>query len=58
MMYSIDRHGKHHRLPCLEIEVNHELLLSAKSVTALGSVTARALGRLISDLPGAESPFG
>ena len=25
MMYSVDRHGKHHQLACLEIEANHDL---------------------------------
>jgi predicted N-formylglutamate amidohydrolase len=25
MMYSADRHGTHHGLPCLELEANHEL---------------------------------
>jgi len=49
MMYSVDRHGKHHRLPCLEIEVNHAMLESGTAVRRMGGVVARALGELIGD---------
>jgi hypothetical protein len=47
MMYSVDRHGKHHGLPCLEIEVNHSMLGTGPAVLRLGSVVASALGDLI-----------
>jgi predicted N-formylglutamate amidohydrolase len=47
MMYSVHRHGKHHGLPCLEIEVNHSMLGTGPAVLRLGSVVASALGDLI-----------
>jgi len=49
MMYSIDRHGKHHVLPCLELEVNQALFLRPTSATRLARVVERGLrsvGRL------------
>lgn len=47
MMYSIHRHGTHHGLPCLELEINQELLarrdaaarVALKVATALRSVS-------------------
>jgi predicted N-formylglutamate amidohydrolase len=43
MMYSIHRHGSHHGLPCLELEVNQERLASRLSVDRFARIIARAV---------------
>jgi len=43
LMYSIDRHGRHHRLPCLELEINQGLLTSARREAVLARVVAGGL---------------
>ena len=43
MMYSVDRHGKHHGLTHLELELNQALFDDPRSVARLARVTARAL---------------
>jgi predicted N-formylglutamate amidohydrolase len=56
MMYAVDRHGSHYRLPCLELEVNHDILVRQAQVTRLGAVVARGLGQLLREAsPGAKS---
>jgi len=52
MMYAVDRHGSHHRLPCLELEVNQRLLASRPAIERIGATVARALR----DLTGRERP--
>jgi predicted N-formylglutamate amidohydrolase len=47
MMYAIDRHGSHHGLTCIELEVNHEILRTAADVRRMGSVVAPALHDLL-----------
>jgi predicted N-formylglutamate amidohydrolase len=47
MMYSVDRHGKHHGLPCLELEVNQRIFRRRSSVTRLSQVTETALHDLL-----------
>jgi len=51
LMYSADRHGRHHGLPCLELEVNQGLFERPGAATRLGSVVAQALREL--ELPDA-----
>lgn len=46
MMYSVDRHGSHHRLPCLELELNHELFATAGAAVRLGRIVAGGLREL------------
>jgi predicted N-formylglutamate amidohydrolase len=41
MMYAVDRHGSHHRLPCLEVEVNQRMLKPPDAVRRLGAAIAR-----------------
>ena len=43
MMYSIDRHGTHHDLPCLEIEMNQALFRERGAAARLAPRIARAL---------------
>jgi len=43
MMYSIERHGTHHDLPCLEIEMNQELFRDRAAASRLAPRIARAL---------------
>lgn len=50
MMYSVDRHGKHHRLACLEIEANHDLLRRPGASTALGRSISGGIRRLLDRL--------
>lgn len=47
MMYSIHRHGTHHGLPCLELEVHQDRLGTPAAIARLASAVARALGPLI-----------
>jgi len=47
MMYAVDRHGSHHRLPCLELEVNHDIVCTKAAAKRLGSVVAPALSELL-----------
>jgi len=46
MMYSIDRHGRHHGLTNLELEFNQALFENPRSVARLARVTARAVEAL------------
>jgi predicted N-formylglutamate amidohydrolase len=43
LMYAADRHGSHHRLPCLELEVNQERLRSARYLTRVVQSLVRVL---------------
>lgn len=49
MMYAAERHGAHHRLPCLELEVNQALFERPAGSAYLGSLVARALKPLLLD---------
>ena len=39
MMYAVDRHGSHHRLPCLELEIRQDLLLERSNIARIGAAT-------------------
>jgi len=43
MMYSADRHGAHHRLPCLELEINQGLFDERGTAIRLARAVAPAL---------------
>jgi predicted N-formylglutamate amidohydrolase len=45
MMYSAERHGSHHGIPCLELEMNQALFRDP----AAGRVLARAVSRALED---------
>lgn len=47
LMYSIERHGSEHRLPCLELELRQDLLRRPTSTAALARKVARALRPLL-----------
>jgi len=47
MMYSIHRHGTHHDLPCLEIEMNQELFRDRGAAARLAPRIARALAPVL-----------
>ncbi len=47
MMYSVDRHGAHHRLPCLELEVNQKLFERPGATRRLGSSISRGLLKML-----------
>jgi predicted N-formylglutamate amidohydrolase len=47
MMYSIHRHGTHHDLPCLEIEMNQELFRDRGAAARLAPQIARALAPVL-----------
>lgn len=46
MMYSVDRHGKHHGLPCLELELNQKLFERESNLAKLARITEAALAGL------------
>jgi predicted N-formylglutamate amidohydrolase len=48
MMYSVDRHGSHHRLPCLEIEVNQKMFERNDAVRRLAAAIVPGVGALLS----------
>jgi hypothetical protein len=50
MMYAVDRHGSHHRLPCLELEVNQALFAKPGAAARLGGQVARAVQELLVSL--------
>ena len=43
MMYSAQRHGEHHDLVCIELELNQARFGAARQATALGQTIAKAL---------------
>ena len=47
LMYSADRHGTHHDLPCLELEVNQGLFDHRDTVRHLGETIAAGLRTLL-----------
>ncbi len=47
MMYTADRHGSHHRLACLEIEINQRLFERDNAVPRLGRAVARGARALL-----------
>jgi predicted N-formylglutamate amidohydrolase len=46
MMYSVDRHGSHHGLPCLEIEVTQAIADEPARVRRLAGVVAESIRKL------------
>ena len=50
MMYSVDRHGKHHGLPCLELELNQALFAESKRVAAVIGAVERAVRGVLGKL--------
>jgi predicted N-formylglutamate amidohydrolase len=50
MMYSVDRHGKHHGLPCLELELNQNLFGERSATKRLGQVVEAGIGELLEKL--------
>lgn len=47
MMYSADRHGRHHGLPCLELEVNQALFRDRGISRKLARAVVRSVGSLL-----------
>jgi predicted N-formylglutamate amidohydrolase len=47
MMYSVDRHGKHHGLPCLELELNQDLFEERSTAARLATVVAGGIRELL-----------
>jgi predicted N-formylglutamate amidohydrolase len=47
MMYSVDRHGSHHELPCLELEGNQDLFSRPSTARRAARAVAAALRELI-----------
>jgi len=48
MMYAVDRHGSHHRLPCLELEIRQDLLLERSSIGRIGTAVAAGIEEILS----------
>jgi predicted N-formylglutamate amidohydrolase len=46
MMYAVERHARHYRLPCLELELNQGLLGRRGAGERLGLLVARGLSRI------------
>jgi predicted N-formylglutamate amidohydrolase len=46
MMYAVDRHGSHHGLPCLEIEINDALFARPARIRRLVAAVADGLREL------------
>ena len=55
MMYAIHRHGAHHGLPCLELEINQDLFARRGAAARIAAAVARALGPVIATTA-AEAP--
>jgi hypothetical protein len=51
-MYSVDRHGKHHGLPCLELELNQELFDRRSAAPRLARVVERGVRELLDSMGG------
>ena len=50
MMYSVDRHGKHHGLPCLELELNQGLFTERRRAAPLFVAVERAVSEVLERL--------
>jgi predicted N-formylglutamate amidohydrolase len=50
MMYSVDRHGKHHGLPCLELELNQGLFADRTAAARLATIVEVGVLELLQDL--------
>ena len=50
MMYAVDRHGSHYRLPCLEIEINQRVFERETAVRKLGNSISRGVNSLLTHL--------
>jgi predicted N-formylglutamate amidohydrolase len=55
MMYAIHRHGVHHGLPCLELEINQDLFIRPGAARRIAADVARALRPVIATTA-AEAP--
>ncbi len=47
MMYAVERHGSHHGLPCLELEINQELFGRPSSVSRIGAAVAEGVEKIL-----------
>jgi predicted N-formylglutamate amidohydrolase len=47
MMYAVDRHGSHHRLPCLELEIRQDLLLERPNVARIGAAVTAGIEEIL-----------
>ena len=47
MMYAVDRHGSHHRLPCLELEIRQDLLLERSNVARIGAAVTAGIAEIL-----------
>ena len=43
LMYSAHRHGQHHQIPYLELEIRQDLLSSSENIQSVAQRIARAL---------------
>jgi len=50
LMYSADRHGTHHDLPCLELEVNQGLFSDPRTVPQIGEAVAAGIRGIVPEL--------
>lgn len=50
MMYSVDRHAAHHDLPCLELEIRHDLLEGDGAIARIADVVEPGLRTVMSRL--------
>jgi hypothetical protein len=46
-MYSIQRHGDRHRLPCLELELNQSCIVTGRGIAAMAESVATAVRKLV-----------
>ncbi|HYV86429.1 MAG TPA: N-formylglutamate amidohydrolase [Patescibacteria group bacterium] len=58
MMYAIHRHGTHHGLPCLELEMSQDLFARPGAAARLAAAVARALEPLVAAAAAGRSGIG
>lgn len=54
LMYAAERHGAHHRVPCLELEIRNDLLADEAGVARIAEAVGTALEPVLAQIEGGD----